>query len=187
MSKLLALQVKRIPVTADAYDSRTIALHWITVAFVLPMWIIGQCIDLFPKGVPRMNARSVHITLGAILAVLLIVRIVWRMRGGVRLPPSDPGISGKMAIGGHYLLYALLIAVIVLGVTCVWVRGDTLFDLFTVPAFDPKNKQLPEEVVDIHGLAANALLAIAGVHALVALLHHRVLKDGVLRRMWPRR
>ena len=44
--------------TADVYDTRTIALHWVTVAFVCMLWIIGQCIDFFPKGVPRMGARA---------------------------------------------------------------------------------------------------------------------------------
>ena len=177
--------MKSTAVRPDVYDTRTIAFHWITVAFVLVLWTVGQCIDFFPKGVPRISARSAHITVGACLALLLIARIAWRMRGGVKLPPSDLGTMGKIAIGGHYLLYALLITVIVMGMTSVWVRGDTIFNLFTVPAFDPGNKPLAEEVVDIHGLAANTLLTLAGLHAAVAIAHHRLRKDGVLRRMWP--
>jgi len=172
-------------ITADVYDSRTIALHWITAALVLTLWTIGQCIDFFPKGLPRVYARSAHISLGVCLAALLISRIIWRTRAGVKLPPSDPGAMGKAAIGLHYLLYALLIVAVLLGMSSVWVRGDAIFNLFTVPSFDPANKQLREDVVDLHGLAANVLLALAGLHAAAAAVHHRVLKDGVLRRMWP--
>lgn len=167
------------------YDSRTIALHWVTAAFVMTLWTLGQCIDLFPKGVPRISARSTHITLGALLAVILAARIAWRARAGAQLSPVDPGISGRLAVGTHYLLYALLAVVVLLGVACVWSRGDTLFNLFTVPAFDPNNKKLSKVASDLHALAANTLLAVAGLHAAAAIFHHAVLKDRVLRRMWP--
>ena len=38
------------------------------------------------------------------------------------------------------------------------------------------------------GLASHGqrVLILAGLHAAAALFHHHVLKDGVLRRMWPR-
>ena len=64
-------------------------------------------------------------------------------------------------------------------------RGDNIFNLFKVPAFEPSNKQLREEVVDLHGLLANALLILAAGHSLLAIWHHVILKDGVLKRMWP--
>ena len=79
-----------------------------------------------------------------------------------------------------------MIAVVVLGIANVWIRGDTLFDWFTAPAFAPANRDLREQVVDLHGLAANTLLAVAALHAAAAIWHHVVRKHGVLRRMWPR-
>ncbi|MFD2270102.1 cytochrome b [Undibacterium arcticum] len=75
----------------------------------------------------------------------------------------------------------------ILGVANVWVRGDTLFNLFTVPAFDPANKALVHQVEDLHQLAAYLVLILAVLHAGAALLHHYVLKDAVLRRMLPGR
>ncbi len=171
---------------SQVYDSRTVGYHWISAGLVLCLWIIGQCIDFFPKGMPRISARSAHMSFGAILAILLVARIAWRWRGGAKLPPSDPGVKGKLAVGAHYLLYVLLIATVLMGMTSVWVRGDTFFNLFTVPAFDPGNKALAEDVVDLHGTIANTLLILAGLHAAVALAHHWILKDGVLRRMSPR-
>ncbi|MFZ6723284.1 cytochrome b/b6 domain-containing protein [Undibacterium sp. Ji49W] len=56
---------------------------------------------------------------------------------------------------------------------------------FTVPAFDPANKELRHDVVELHGLFANILLALATFHAAAALWHGLVKKDGVLRRMLP--
>lgn len=168
----------------DTYDARTIRLHWLTAALVLGLWTLGQCIDFFPRGLPRITARSLHISFGVALALLLLARVFWRLRGGVTLAPT-PGLAGRLAVAMHYLLYLLVAAVVMIGIACVWIRGDNLFNLFTVPAFDPSNKALREDAVDLHGLIANVLLFAAGLHAAAALWHHHVLKDGVLRRMWP--
>ncbi|MEP7295260.1 MAG: cytochrome b/b6 domain-containing protein [Burkholderiales bacterium] len=167
------------------YDRRTIVLHWLTAALVLALWVAGQTIDFFPKGTPRVTARSLHITAGVLLALVVLWRITWRLRGGVHLPPSDPGVAGAAAVVVHRVLYGLVVAVVVLGFTSVWIRGDTLFNWFTVPAFTTDNRELREQVVDLHGLGANILLAIAALHGAAAIWHHVARRDGVLRRMWP--
>jgi cytochrome b561 len=64
-------------------------------------------------------------------------------------------------------------------------RGDNLFGLVQVPAFDPGNRALRRAAAGWHELAANWLLILAGLHALVALAHHYIRRDGVLRRMLP--
>ena len=172
---------------AQGYDVRTRALHWLTAALVIGLWSLGQTIDWFPKGSPRGVARSIHIVLGVVLALVLIRRIWWRLSDGVHLPRS-PG-SALDAIAGltHKLLYLLLLATIVLGIANAWIRGDTLFMVLKIPAFDPGNASLKELVEDLHSWAANTLLIVAGLHAAAALLHHFVLKDDILRRMLPRR
>jgi cytochrome b561 len=47
-----------------SYDRRTILLHWVTAGLVGLLWSIAQVIDLFPKGPPKIAARSVHVALG---------------------------------------------------------------------------------------------------------------------------
>ena len=168
------------------YDSKTIIFHWLSAVIILGLWIAGQTIDLFPKGTPRITVRSFHITFGIILIILLTLRINWRLNGGIKLPQAIPGVLGKLAVGTHQLLYVLMASVVTLGIAAVWIRGDNIFNLFTIPAFDASNKQLREDVVDLHGLFANALLILAGLHALIAIWHHKVIKDDVLSRIWPK-
>ncbi|MBU6261233.1 MAG: cytochrome b [Burkholderiales bacterium] len=171
--------------SASQYDARTIALHWITAALVVALWALGQTIDWFPRGTPRAGARSVHITLGVLLALVLVVRVSWRVSAGTRLPVPD-GWLGTAARAGHGLLYLLLIAAVLAGLANVWVHGDNVFGLLQVPAFDPGNRALQHQVGEIHSWLADALFVLAGLHAAAALMHHYVLKDGVLRRMLPR-
>lgn len=169
------------------YDVASIRLHWLTAAVVLLLWCLGQTIDWFAQGVPRMAARSTHISLGAALGLVLCYRIWWRSWAGRRLPPAGRGTIQQLSTLVHYLLYLLLIAVVVLGVANVWARGDNIFNLFAIPAFDPGNKALRRQIENLHGLGANILLFVAGAHAAAALIHHFFLKDAVLRRMWTRR
>jgi cytochrome b561 len=67
------------------------------------------------------------------------------------------------------------------------VRGDNVFDLFTVPAFDPGNKVLRKQVEELHALSANILLGLAAFHASAGLWHHFLRRDDVLRRVLPSR
>lgn len=165
------------------YDSRTIRLHWLTAALVGLLWALGQTIDWFPKGDVRIAARGVHIVLGVSLALVVAWRIRWRLGGGTRLAPAGTGALDKLATLTHQLLYVLLLAALVLGLANAWVRGDSLFGLWSIPAFDPGNKSLREQVEDLHELAANVLFFVALAHAAAGLLHHYVFKDDVLRRM----
>lgn len=169
----------------NVYDRTTIRFHWWVAGIILTLWTLGQCIDFFPKGDPRIFARSVHILLGATLMGLYLLRLRWRMTSGTKLPPADPGTPGKVAIGVHHLLYLLLGCVLLAGMTAAWFRGDTLFHLFQIPALFSQEDPWREEIVDLHGLLANSLFAVALLHAAAALWHHFIRKDNVLRRMWP--
>jgi cytochrome b561 len=169
----------------QVYDARSIRLHWITAVVVAVLWCLGETVDWFPRGTARVVERSTHIALGALLGLIVGYRIWWRASAGRRLPPASSGAIQLLATLGHYLLYALLVATVVLGLANVWVRGDNIFNLFTVPAFDPGNKPLRGQVEELHSLSANTLVIVAGLHAVVALVHHFFMKDGVLRRMLP--
>ena len=171
-----------------SYDRRSILFHWLTAALVFGLWLIGQTIDWFPKGDARVAARSLHILFGALLAVMLVLRIGWRLSpSAAKLAPAGAGALDHLARYTHRLLYLLIAVAVVLGVANAWVRGDRIFTLFTIPAFDPGNRGLRETVEEWHGLAANILFGLALFHAAAALLHQFVLKDDLLRRMWPRR
>ena len=168
------------------YDRRTIIYHWLSAALVLALWILGQTIDWFPRGDARVYARSTHILLGVLLTLTLIFRIRWRLTAGEKLPLAVDGVQGKAAVGVHHVLYLLVTAIVVIGLACVWIRGDNIFGLFKVPVFDTENKELRHQAVGLHGLLANGLLLLSVLHAAAAVWHQYIHKDGVLTRMVPR-
>jgi cytochrome b561 len=169
-------------VARAVYDRTTIALHWVTAASVVVLWIIGQTADWIPHGAANTAVWSVHVVLGFVLAAIL----AWRIRrasGGQRLPPEDSGVLSAFAKLTHYLLYALLLVVVVLGVVNAFVRGYNLFDLVSLRQIGDRAWRRP--ITEWHGLAANILLGLALFHALAALVHHYLWHDAVLKRMMP--
>ena len=163
------------------YDRVTIALHWTTASLVAVLWTMGQTAGYFPRGPWRLDVWSTHVVLGFVLALVLGARLAWRIGPGRALPPADPGALQAFAKATHYLLYLLLLAVVSLGVANALVRGYDLFGLARLPQIGDAGLRRP--INQWHGLAANAVLALALFHAAAALVHHFLWRDGLLRRM----
>ena len=179
--------MQQLNTTATRYDRTTMVFHWLTALLVVFQWLGAQVIDWFPRGPLRVDARSVHIAVGALLAALLVGRILWRLTGGRRLPPPDRGVLNLVAKGTHAALYALLAAMVLLGLFLAWARGDNLFNFVAIPRFDPANQSLPHQLQEWHGIVGYLILGLAGAHAAAALVHRFLWRDGVLGRMLPGR
>ena len=167
------------------YDGLSILLHWLTAGLVVILWTLGQTLDFFPRGAAKMDARSVHIILGATLGVVLLIRVLWRASAGRRLPLTGQGWLGLTAKVVHYGLYVLVAVTVVLGIFNAWQRGDVLFGLYKIPQLIPGDRALRRAFGELHGDCADVVLIVAGLHAAAALAHHYVLRDRVLRRMLP--
>jgi cytochrome b561 len=170
---------------AKQYDTATIVFHWLTAILVTTQWLGAQTIDWFPRGPIRVDARSMHITCGLLLTVILLARIIWRYTKGRRLPPADRFPLHALAKATHWGLYALIAAMLLAGMALAWTRGDSIFNLFTIPAYEPGNHALAEQVQDVHATIGWIIIAVAGLHAAAALFHRYVWHDGVLGRMLP--
>lgn len=153
----------------NGYSALQIALHWATAILVVFNYIYSEgmedALDARLENLPATGLElnpAIHVWVG--VAVLSIVAL----RLGLRLVQGAPeaggvGLSQTLAQWGHRLLYVLLLAVPALG-AITWFGG---FDPFGEP----------------HAVAANLLMVLAGAHALIAIAHQVVLRDGVLSRM----
>ena len=168
-----------------AYDRPTLWFHWMTVVLVAVQWLGAHTIDWFPKGPLRVDARSLHIVIGASLAVIIVMRLVWRWTKGAQLPARDQGLLRIAASLVHGLLYALVFGTVALGFTNAWFRGDSLFGLINFSKPAGVTPALKTTIEDLHGLCAKAILAVAGLHASAALWHQYWRRDGLLGRMVP--
>ncbi|MEY2168874.1 MULTISPECIES: cytochrome b [unclassified Rhodanobacter] len=169
---------------AIRYDRTTIVLHWLTALLVLVLFALAMLWDFLPRAT-RTQMHSLHISLGIVLAAVLLLRLAWRATRGRRLPMAAEGVQGKAATAMHYLLYLLLAVQVILGFAWRWAQAETFqfFGLFPLRFATVRNGPLAHTFGDLHDIVGWTIVILAGLHATVALVHHYVLKDGVLRRM----
>jgi cytochrome b561 len=164
-------------------------LHWLTALFVICGWLLGTFHDDLPKGAARSVALSIHMTLGQCVIVFLIARLAWRMVN----PPPPPEetrfgwLQQAAAALTHYVLYALLVAVPVMGIIVQLKRGNPLpfFGLWDIGSPWPTDRAMARSLLRVHEYLADALLILAGVHAAAVLMHHYLFEDRTLLRMLP--
>lgn len=151
---------------STSYSSLQIGLHWLVALFVVAAWFTSEGMGkiLHQKLEGAATGLPAHVAIGLVIATTVAVRIVVRLTSGTPgpLPEMNP-LEKKARHWGHIVLYVLLIAVPLGGIT-TWFFGV-------------------ESVGDIHGLAGNALFFLAFAHAALALWHHFYRKDSTLRRM----
>jgi cytochrome b561 len=171
------------------YGSVAQALHWLTAILVLVAFIYG------PGGSEeRVYSRAVdfdrqlHETLGLCVFALVVMRLAWRL---VDTHPDPPQVARWMGIASkvtQWALYVLLVAVPLTSITGAWLEGHplTLLAGVEIPPLLARSHDVGAWLANLHGWLGDTLLWLAGIHALAALYHHFVLKDGVLASMLPR-
>ena len=147
------------------YSGLQIALHWVVAILILVAWLSAEGAEEAMEAVEDGGAVGFvpHVAFGLAILALVVVRILVRLSRGAPAAPGEPGsLAMKAADWGHRLIYLLMIAVPLGGVSVFFLGLD---------------------VGEVHGLAANVLMLVVLGHALMALYHQYVLKDGLLRRM----
>jgi cytochrome b561 len=170
--------------TGGVYDAVTIRLHWTVAILVAIQWSVGRIAIVMPRGPVRVDIWTMHVLIGFALACVIIFRVVWRLWRGQKLPAADRGLLNVIAKGTHYLLYVLLVTVVTLGIINAFAHAFPMFNVWSLPALGDRAFML--KINGWHNLMANLLVIVALIHALAALFHHYVLKDGVLGRMAPK-
>ncbi|MBE7941794.1 MULTISPECIES: cytochrome b [Ramlibacter] len=174
---------------ARRYGGVARALHWITAILVLVAFIYG------PGGseervysAAREFDRRLHETLGLTVFCISFVRLAWRLSEHA---PSLPAMPRWMTFASRAVqgsLYVLLFAVPLTAILGAWLEGHALTWLGgDIAPWIGESHALGAALAEIHGWLGDAILWLAGLHAVAALYHHFVRRDGVLRSMLPGR
>jgi cytochrome b561 len=173
---------------AVRYGNGAIGFHWVMVALIVVVGVLGLLHDSWPKSTQDFWI-NVHALIGLTVWALVIARLWWRSsHTPPDLPPDVGEFSRRLSYPVHLLLYGLMFVIPIIGiVTFIWHGRVFNFGLFKVDFGVAKNRAIFHPTEDIHGYLAYALFALVGLHALAALWHHFIRHDGVLARMWPTR
>jgi cytochrome b561 len=172
----------------EQYRPAAVVFHWAMFGLVVIVGILGLLHDSWPKQTQAFWI-NVHALIGILLWLALLARFGHRLRHSPpALPASVGAFSRRFSSPVHLVLYALMFIIPIIGfVTFVYHGRGFDFGAFELHFGIKKNRAVFGPTEDIHGYLAYALFAIAGLHALAALWHRYILRDGVLARMMLKR
>lgn len=171
------------------YSTIGLALHWVTAIVVLAAFIYGPGgpeSHIYSAG--RDAGRQIHETLGLVVFTLVVLRVLWRVRATMPEVPATPRWMSLAAKGVQGAMYVLLFALPLTAITGAWLEGHplTLLGGIEIGPLLGKSHAMGATIAEIHGWFGDAIIWLAGLHALAGLYHHFVLGDTVLSSMLPR-
>jgi cytochrome b561 len=171
------------------YTRTAIVLHWLLAAMVLASVAVGWWMTGLPLSPRRLVTYNLHKWTGVLILALTLVRLAWRWRHPPPPPLGAVAWQRRAAAASHAALYALCVAVPLVGWAYSSAAGFpvVLFGVWPLPDFVSADRALADAIKPWHGWLAWTLLALAGVHAAAAIKHHLVDRDGLLNRMLPAR
>ncbi|WP_226941828.1 cytochrome b [Pseudooceanicola spongiae] len=171
--------------TTQAYGRISRILHWGLAALFL--WqFLGMAVKLVLGRVPLSGFFvGLHQPVGLAIFALIALRVLWALLNRGHRPGHGAGALGLAARLGHLTLYTVMVAVPLLALLRAF--GNTRgFAPWGFEIFAPRAQEIAWMVNlgnAAHGLLAWTLAALIAGHIVMALLHHFVLRDGLLRRM----
>ncbi|ELY5790930.1 cytochrome b [Cronobacter turicensis] len=169
------------------YGHFSVLLHWLMALTVYGMIALGLwMVSLGYYDVWYHQAPEIHKSIGIILFVFLLVRVVWRFIS----PPPPPlasysRLTHYSAVAVHVMLYLILFTILISGYLISTAEGKpiSVFGLFEVPALVSGAGEQADLAGDIHLWLAWIVVLLSVAHAAAALKHHFVDKDVTLKRM----
>jgi cytochrome b561 len=159
---------------AERFPATSRWLHWSMAAMIIAMLFIG--IGMAATVSRRYEILvSIHRPLGIAILIFALVRLVNRMvNPPPQLPPSVPTLQRIAAVGSHYLLYALMLILPLVG----WAMLSAApYPIVTYA-----------RLRGLHTALALLFFATILLHFGAALFHALIRRDGVFESMasWRR-
>jgi len=172
--------------TRRDYGWISISIHWISALLVFFLFGLG----IYMTGLSYYDewyhkGPSLHISLGLVLLLVMVVRLVWR---GANPTPEDLSphrLNNALAKLVKLGFYLLIFAVIISGYLITTAEGKPaeMFGLLKIPSIMELSASQVDLAGEIHEFLAWGIVLLAVLHALGALMHHFVWRDRTLVRM----
>ena len=165
------------------FTRTAILFHWITaliIAVAFPVGLLMGDMEISPL---RIKIFVWHKWAGLTVLWLSFLRLAWRAsHAAPGAPDSMPKWQHLASRVVQWLTYALLFLVPLSG----WAYssaagyGVVYLNLIALPNLVAKNKELADQLKDLHETLNWTLLSLVVLHAAAALKHHFIDKDTVL-------
>ncbi|WP_324617360.1 cytochrome b [Microvirga alba] len=162
------------------YPRALVVLHWLVALLIVAAWFTGEG----GRSV-RVNPPVLHFAFGLSVLALVVPRLAIRLvRGAPALPETMSPLMKAAAKLGHGVFYLFMIGLPLSGWYAASRMGVPVSILgYTLPNLTSAVQGPAGLIGDLHEKGGTIILILAGLHVLIALWHHFVLRDGLLKRM----
>ena len=173
---------------ASHYTRTAKGLHWLMTILFFGLLALGFYMHDLPLSPEKLQLYSWHKWAGVTAFLLVWLRLFWRI---THRPPALPAGMPKLiqfaAHAGHFMLYALMIAIPLSGWLMSSAKGfqTVYFGVLPIPDLLAKDKVLGDLLLEVHEMLNFTLVALVIGHAAAALKHHLIDRDDVMRSMLP--
>ncbi len=174
-------------VTIERYTFIQKVLHWLIALAVIVALGMGASLDWLGNGALKNQLYALHKATGILILGLMLLRVVVRIVfGAPPLPVNIPSWQRTAAAASHFLLYALILLMPIIGwaATSAYPAPIPFFGILDMPPLIGADRDLSKQLFAIHEWMSRGILALVGLHIAAALRHALIQKDGVFRRMW---
>lgn len=184
------LPVKRRSVMTSVlrYTATSRWLHWLTAALLAVIIPLGIWIRYFEPANEAFKLRlyNIHESLGVIVFVIVLIRLVNRHRNPPPpLPVDTPAAIRLAAAVSHAALYALLVLMPITGflATNAWGFPLSVFGVLPLPSPLGKDEDIAKLLSFLHWCGAIAIILLILGHLAGVIYHTFIRRDGLLQRM----
>lgn len=162
-------------------------VHWVVALSVVGLFAVGYwMVELSYYSPWYRTAPYWHKSIGVLLALLMLGRLLWRYYSPPPKALASHGLwtrrAAKVMQLGLYLTILILVGSGYL-ISTADGRPIAVFDWFSVPSLGMLFPRQTDIAGVVHEFAAYSVLVLAGGHAGAALKHHVIDKDNTLKRM----
>ena len=167
------------------YDLVARSFHWLIFLLLAAQYAVGSIMPHIGRKTLNEGWVNWHLSIGAAILFVIVLRLAWRLTHPVPLLPEMAPFERLLAKFAHFMLYALVLAMTLLGWAAANARGwdVKLFGVVTLPALAPNGSRWGHEAGDIHNILVYVLLGFIVLHVAAALYHYFILRDRVMQRM----
>jgi cytochrome b561 len=151
--------------TPQKFTAPSRIFHWLTAILIFAALFIGFTMVNWLAGYAAL--RVIHMSIGALILLVVILRIVNRARHHPPAwPPTIGRLEGKAVIWSERALYALLLAQPLVGWAMVSASGTPVrvFGVLRLPPIAPSNIDVFSVLREAHSILAYLLVAVVAAH-----------------------
>ena len=135
--------------------------HWLIFFLLVAQYAVGSIMPHIGRGTLDEGYVAWHLSIGAAILFVIVPRLLWRIAFPVPLDSAMPRWERLQASVTHWMLYALVLLMTLLGWAAASARGwqVNLFGIVPLPALATKGARWGHEAGDIHTVVVYVLLA----------------------------